>query len=161
MIKIFDNLLSKELQLRIHKSLLSLNYIEEYDRPNEKSTGFASEIDNTSPIYGALTDVLSEIDELKDKELYRSYVNKFLPGEIPFFHTDHNTKESYTALYYSLESKINVDELGETQFYLSELDETKGILPTPGIIIIFNSNILHRATSFRYIDRYTIAFKYR
>ena len=161
MIKIFDNLLSKDLQIKIHKELLLLNYVEEYDRPNEKPTGFASEIYKTSPIYDIFTNILSGIDELKDKKLYRSYVNKFLPREIPFFHTDHYTKDSYTALYYSLENKVNIDELGETQFYLNELDEIKGILPIPGRIIIFNSNILHRATSFRNIDRYTIAFKYR
>jgi len=50
-----------------------------------------------------------------------------------------------------------LDEGGETQFYQEEI---KGIRPVAGRIVIFDSNILHKATSFRNQIRYTVALKY-
>jgi len=162
MIKIFDNLISSKLQLEIHKEVLSLKYYSEKDFPNDEiSVGFSSDIDKNGFIYRCFSNIFLNIPEIQNKYLHRLYVNKFLPKEIPVFHVDYNTEDSYTVLYYSSDKKFNLNQFGETQFYLSEVDEVKGILAKPGRIVIFNSNILHRATSFKDYDRYTIAFKFK
>ena len=125
------------------------------------SVGLSSNIDKRNFTYTFLNNILLNVPELFNKILYRSYVNKFLPKEIPFFHKDYETEDSYTALYYSDNQDFTLEELGETSFYIKEIDEIKGILAIPGRIVVFNSNILHRATSFRNKDRYTVAFKFK
>jgi hypothetical protein len=47
---------------------------------------------------------------------------------------------------------------GETQFVID--DEIKGVFPIPNRMVMFNANILHRATTFRSRHRFTLAIKY-
>jgi len=161
MIKIFDNVISEEVQSQIHKEILSLSYVPEQDSPKTPACGYSSGLELNSLTFQTLNNILQNIPELRGTELYKVMVNKFLPNEVPYFHTDHIDGIGYTALYYSNDNQFNLEELGETLFYLKEPDEIRGILPKPGRLVIFNADILHRATSFRNIDRYTVAFKFR
>ena len=63
-----------------------------------------------------------------------------------------------TLLYYVNTENINVDEGGETFFI--EKENRIGIPYVAGRIIIFDANILHKASSFRNLDRFTIALKW-
>ena len=50
------------------------------------------------------------------------------------------------------------NDLGETFFIID--DEIYGVLPVPGRIIIFDSEVWHKATPLRDDDRYTVALKW-
>ena len=84
------------------------------------------------------------------------YVNCFAPCENPYFHTDGDT--GITFLYYANNS-WNPNDGGETQIIVN--DEIKGILPLPNRIVGFDASLLHRATSFRFKHRFTLAAKFR
>src|SRR5210317_993036 len=141
MIKIFDNLISSDFQKKIYNEVKTLNYIPEKDFPSAiHSVGLSSNIDKRNFTYTFLNNIFLNVPELFNKILYRAYVNKFLPKEIPFFHKDYETEDSYTALYYSDNQNFALEELGETSFYIKEIDEIKGILAIPGRIVVFNSN---------------------
>jgi len=159
MIQVLDNIIQKNTILKIFKEINSFNFIRgERDRNDEPhtATGEVSELPKESFTFKTLKKVLSKNKYCNFNKLYRSYVNKFLPNENPYYHTD-NDKGGFTVLYYA-NTKWVLDQQGETQFYLK--GEVRGIFPVPGRIVIFSSNILHRANSFRFDDRFTIALKF-
>jgi hypothetical protein len=154
MIKIFDNKISKEDQNTIYTFCKNKEYFRgENDRPNLPPTGLVSALDDESVI-----NTLLAVTGNKNKKLFRSYINFFAPYENPFYHKD-NEKVGYeTLLYYVNTENINVDEGGETFFI--EKENRIGIPYVAGRIIIFDANILHKASSFRNLDRFTIALKW-
>jgi len=62
-----------------------------------------------------------------------------------------------TGLYY-INDHWDYQDGGETQFLID--DEIRGIPPIPNRLVCFDSNILHRATTFRDKFRFTLALKY-
>jgi hypothetical protein len=153
-IKILDNLINKEIQKNIYNEITGFKYYYgEYDKPDTPPTGLVAELPNTSLTFNILTFHLKNF--LEGHHLYRSYVNLFKPNENPYFHIDR--EKGKTVLYYPNIDTYDLDEGGETQFYQEEI---KGIRPVAGRIVIFDSNILHKATSFRNQIRYTVALKY-
>ena len=64
----------------------------------------------------------------------------------------------FKNLYYFTNHVWGVHDGGETQFLID--DEIKGVLPLPNRIVGFDSNLLHRATSFRDNHRFTLAAKF-
>jgi hypothetical protein len=153
-IQILDNIITKENQKIIYEEIIKYKYYYgEVDRTDTPPTGLVSDLPTNSLTFKILNFNLNNL--LKDNTLYRSYINLFQPNENPYFHTDRETGK--TVLYYANIEDYKLDEGGETQFYL---DEIKGIRPLPGRVIIFDSNILHKATSFRTYNRYTVALKY-
>jgi len=60
-------------------------------------------------------------------------------------------------LYYAVE-EWNIEYGGETQFVVD--DEIRGVFPFPNRMVMFDANILHRATAFRTGHRFTLAVKY-
>ena len=84
------------------------------------------------------------------------YVNCFAPSENPYFHTDGD--DGVTFLYY-VNDRWELNDGGETQIIVN--DEIKGILPLPNRIVGFDASLLHRATSFRFKHRFTLAAKFR
>lgn len=160
MIKIYDNIFDQNIQEKIYNEIINLNYLfGERDTPNSSPTGKTSLITEDLFTYQEINKFILTNKFIKNLKIYRSYVNLFLPKEDPFFHIDN--ENGITLLYYSLPSdnKWNIDEHGETQFYIKEKNEIKGIFPIKGRLILFSSNVLHRATSFRTLKRYTVAFK--
>lgn len=153
-IKIIDNLITKKEQKIIWDELQTKNYlVGETDGPGLPPTGSVATLEKKDKTFKIINKKLSNFINIK--KLYRSYINCFFPNENPYFHIDKD--KGTTVLYYANLEKYELDEGGETQFFKKEI---KGVLPLPGRIVLFNSNILHKATSFRSKNRYTVAFKY-
>lgn len=158
MIKTIDSVFKKETMLKIFKEINSLNFIKgERDRTEDPNTatGEVARLEKNLFTFKVLKKYLSKYKYCNFSKLYRAYVNKFYPNENPYYHTD--GKNGYTVLYYA-NPEWKLDQQGETQFYLKK--QVKGVLPIPGRIVIFSSDLLHRATSCRSMERYTIALKF-
>jgi hypothetical protein len=157
MINVIDNFLTENYYKEvIEYCKISPFYYGETDNTNTPPTGMVCNIDLNSEISLFFQEKLIEHNEiLKSLNLYRMYINCFSPSENPYFHTDGNS--GITCLYYPTE-EWNYDDGGETQFIIN--DEIKGILPIPNRMVIFDANLLHKATSFRNKHRFTVAIKY-
>ena len=90
-------------------------------------------------------------------KLNRMYVNFYSPRELSVFHIDSADPNAYTLLYYPCPS-YEPDEGGTTE--LSIDGEILGVRSVANRLLIFKSNIPHRATPFRSHQRYTFALKY-
>jgi hypothetical protein len=153
-IRILDNLITKKEQQTIWNELQTKNYlVGEIDRPGLPPTGSVAELLKEDKTFKIINNKL--INFIDTNKIYRSYINCFFPNENPYFHIDKD--KGTTILYYANLENYELDEGGETQFLLEEI---KGVRPIPGRIVLFDSNILHKATSFRSRNRYTVAFKY-
>jgi hypothetical protein len=155
MINIYDNKICKEQIDNLYKFCTKLNYTRgERDTPNTPPTGLVASItDNT------LINLLLQASETINVNIYRAYVNLFLPNENPFYHIDNEDPKSKTLIYYVNNENLTINDGGET--YFIENNKIIGIPPIPGRVVKFCGNILHKASSFRYIDRYTIALKWK
>jgi len=156
MIKIYENLFSKDEQEQIYNFCKSRPYYRgEVDKPGYPPTGLISSLENKNII----DDLMLRTNNQK-KKIERTYINLFIPNEKPYYHIDNSNSEYKTLLYYVNTEEIDwTDEGGET-FFLED-NFRKAIPFSPGKIIVFNANILHKASSFRNLDRYTIALKFK
>lgn len=156
--KIIDNFLKKESHHELFKYCNKVEYKKgEQDNINTPPTGGVFEIEGTNPLRDYLGDKFEKnIDFLEGMNCVRSYINIFYREEKPFFHID--SKNGYTCIYYPNINEEDLDEGGETQFFIKE--GIKGVLPKPNRLVVFKGDILHKATSFRTKNRYTIVFKY-
>lgn len=158
MIKYIDNFLDEDEYNKVIKYTLKSKYqYGESDNPDTPPTGMISLIEDIG---------ISNLFEEKLKNLQKRFLIflhieciliLFAPGENPYYHIDGET--GITCLYY-VNPEYRIDDGGETQFFLSK-DESINILPIPNRLCYFDANILHRATSFRNIHRFTIAIKYK
>ena len=152
-IEIYDDFLSSDLQNFVWEYCIESSYTYgEYDTPETPPTGMVHEIEGND-IYKLFYEKTKDLVP-KNFNLYRMYVNCFAPSECPYFHTD---GEGITFLYYP-QHTWDIDMGGETQFVID--DEIKGIFPIPNRLVMFDGNILHRATAFRNRHRFTVAVKY-
>ena len=156
MIKIYDNFLSEKEKEEIYNFCREQPYYRgEGDRIDCPPTGLTTDLNNK--------DIIDKLmKKITDKKvpMQRSYINLFIPNEKPYYHLDNTSADYKTCLYYVNTEKINyMDEGGET--YFIEEDFKKGVSFLPGRMILFDANIMHRATAFRSMDRYTIALKFK
>lgn len=162
MIKIIDNFLKIEDCEKIINLCKISNYCYgERERLVGSSytppTGMTCELNSNSYITSLFEkNLTNSYLEIKKFYLHRIYINCFAPSETPYFHID--GKFGITCLYYPTEI-WDCQDGGETQFMID--GEIKGILPLPNRMVIFDANILHRATCFRNSHRFTIALKYK
>ena len=155
MIKIFDNKISNKDKETIYTFCKNKEYYRgETDLPGLPPTGLTTPLNNESIIEKLLT-----VTANKDKNLHRSYINFFSPNENPFYNKDNENSGYETLLYYVNTENLNIDEGGETFFI--DKENRIGIPFIGGRIIVFDANILHKASSFRNLDRYTIALKWK
>jgi hypothetical protein len=155
-IEIFDNKLSKEQINNIYIFCKKLPYTRgERDIPDTPPTGLVSPVNDKTIINLLLTSAGIN----NNVNINRSYVNLFLPAENPFYHIDNKDVKSRTLLYYVNNENLSINDGGETYFFYEE--KIIGISPVSGRVVKFCGNILHKASSFRYIDRYTIALKWK
>jgi hypothetical protein len=156
MIKIFDNFLSQEEKEKIYSFCKSQGYYRgEYDRPGCPPTGLTCEFNDQDIIKKLMKPINNE-----NKIMERTYINLFLPNEKPYYHVDNTSADYKTCIYYVNTEKVNyMDEGGET-FFING-DFKKGVSFVSGRMILFNANIMHKATAFRNLDRYTIALKFK
>jgi hypothetical protein len=156
MIKIFDNFLSQKEQEEIYSFCRQQPYYRgEKDRMDSPPTGLTTNLNNKNII-----DKLIKKIPTKKIIIKRTYINLFIPNEKPYYHLDNNSADYKTCLYYVNTEKINyMDEGGET-FFING-DFKKGVSFLPGRMVLFDANIMHKATAFRNLDRYTIALKFQ
>lgn len=170
-IKVYDDFLSNHEKNYVSDYCKSSGYCygEMDSRETKKITGMVNEIYSSEKEYleynehqqNFLNIFISKIElqlpeKIKDLNLYRMYVNCFAPAENPYFHTDGH-KGEVTFLYYPNDF-WDINDGGETQLYLN--GTLYGIPPIPNRMIVFDADVLHKATSFRDRHRFTIAFKY-
>ena len=158
-IKRQDNFLSDNDFLYIKQECLKLEYVKgEVDRPGTLPTGLVSELYPSHSISVLIDQQLRKKKLISKLKLNRIYVNLFLDGEIPNFHTDSSRKGDLTAIYYLNEPNDTGSNLGCTEFKVR--DHILGIPPVENRVVVFDSTIEHRATSFSGSNRYAIALKY-
>lgn len=183
-IVISDNFFDSDSHRIIFEFCQTAKYeVGETDMPGGPATGKVSNIFPDSSYYSSFDlAIRKDFKQVRDKNLFRMYINYFDPGENPYFHLDGDKgQDAKTFLYYPNLS-WDINDGGETQFlvnkdfsrnhwpyvspYLEKKhtpeteDEIVGILPKPNRLIMFDAEIWHRATSFRDKPRYTIAVKY-
>lgn len=154
--KIFDNTIPYEEVLQLNQYLLYYKsyFWGEFDNEEHERSGMVYDIDDVE-LKERLESVIFKADSnLANKNLVRAYVNLFQPFERPKYHVDGNVT---TCLFY-INPKVGVNEDGATYFF--ENDRYVGIPPTPGRLVIFDGNLLHRASTFNSMPRISVAFKY-
>ena len=153
----FDDSFLEDREFKIaHDYCLNAPYrYGESDNGDGIVTGMVHEIPETEFVYKLFRKkLMDKCSFLSKMKLYRTYVNCFSPNENPYFHTD---GEGITFLYY-VNDQWDLQDGGETQFYVD--GNIYGITPVPNRLVMFHGMIPHRATSFRYGHRFTIAIKY-
>ena len=127
------------------------------DKKGFPPTGMVHDIKENSEVYQLVKSKnLQSYRKVRKLNLYRMYINCFAPSENPYFHTDGD--DGVTFLYYA-NDQWELNDGGETQVIVN--DEIKGILPLPNRMVGFNANLLHRATTFRFKHRFTLAAKFK
>jgi hypothetical protein len=156
MIKIFDNYLSvKEKEEIYNFCKLQGYYRGEQDFPGAKPTGLVAPLNNQYVIQKLIKPI-----NIENQIIVKAYINLFLPSEKPYYHIDNSSSDYKTCVYYVNTENVNyINEEGET--YFIDGNFKKGVSFSPGRMILFNANIIHKATSFRSLDRYTIAIKFK
>ena len=156
-IEIRDNFLEEEYFKGVLEYCLHSSYTYgEWDMNDTPPTGMVHEIGKKEKIYKLLSSQIKKVyPQVRKLNLDRMYVNCFAPSENPYFHTDGD--KGVTFLYY-VNDQWTLNDGGETQILID--DEIRGVLPIPNRIIGFNATLLHRATSFRNMHRFTLAVKF-
>tara|TARA_R110000822_G_scaffold233872_2_gene365212 strand:- start:870 stop:1349 length:480 start_codon:yes stop_codon:yes gene_type:complete len=153
--QIIDNLFTSEEVEKIYENYKNFPYKRtEVDAPGLPYTGLISNLNFQDQTVKSLI----ERTKIGKIELLNAYINLFLKEEKPYFHIDGQYGYK-TLLYYMNPSYKNYDDLGET--YLIIDNKIQGIRPIPGRVVIFDASILHRASSLRNEDRFTIALKFK
>lgn len=159
-IKIYDDFFNEKFHTTIF-NLCKKSYFtfgEKDDLKYTIPTGMVSYIQEDDFIYKAILPKISTLFT-RNITIERMYINLFSPNEQPNIHIDSENSEDITIIYYPDTELSSPNDKGETIFY----DETKnisyGVQPIPNRLIIFPSNILHSASSFRNKWRFTIAIK--
>lgn len=128
----------------------------EADQPGTRVSGVVSDLFPCDELTLLTERAQTVCEKLQGLTLNRSYVNMFLPSETPDWHRDGAV---WTVLYYitqEREPRLG----GETQFLDYNTMEIRGVLPQPGRMVVFNGDILHRATAYPHRERFTIALKF-
>ena len=156
-LEIRDNFLEEADAKRVLEYCFqSLYHYGECDMDDTPPTGMVHEIEEDEDIYRLFESKIKNYYRyVKKLNLDRMYVNCFAPSENPYFHTDGD--KGVTFLYY-VNDQWTLNDGGETQILID--DEIRGVLPIPNRIIGFNATLLHRATSFRNMHRFTLAVKF-
>ena len=161
-IGVTDNIFSNEDHHYIFDYCTNVEgyFYGERDEPSHPPTGLVHDIPEDEKLYKLFLNKIGiELyPQVNKLELYRMYINCFAPCEVPYWHDD-GPPECITFLYYPHTEEWDINELGETQFYMDDM--IYGIPPIPNRMIMFNANIKHRATSYRSSHRFSVAIKYR
>ena len=86
----------------------------------------------------------------------------FYQNEKPYYHVDNYNTDYKTCLYYVNTEKVDyMDEGGETFFIDGDFKKIYRRILSLVDKVLFNATIMHKATPFRNLDRYTIALKFK
>ena len=152
MIKILDNFFTKEQTKTFYSHYIKKEFsYGEADNPGGPPTGLVHNVyHNDEYIKIIEPKVYKQVIET-GYVLQRAYLNLFLPNEKPYYHRDPN---NITVMLYLTES-----DDGETLFQ-QENNTLLGVLPALGRIVIFDGNIVHKATTHRNKARLNLVLKY-
>jgi hypothetical protein len=155
-IKIYDEVFTIERNMELYNDLLYHRGYKygEVDSYSFSPSGLTLQFDEDSLFTVFQKEVFKKEPSLEDLELQRAYINLFLPNENPNYHDDGNVT---TCIFY-INPPYDLNENGETKFIID--DEIISVRAKPGRLVIFNGNIIHRATSFRNNPRITVVLKY-
>lgn len=156
MVKIYDNKIDKINE--IYEEVISLPYFYgEKDNPDDIPSGMVSEINEKSLCYLELCSFCEKENIFQNFKITRFHANIFAPREYCKYHIDRSEQGYKTLLYYP-NTFFDINEGGETKF-ISDNNTIVSILPVPGRIVLFDSNILHTACSFKTYHRFSVAMK--
>lgn len=119
-------------------------------------TGMVADIYKNEKIYKLFSDTTKKY--APGREIYWMHVNLFVPKEVPYFHVDSEEEGDLTFLYYP-NSDWHFNDLGSTEFFVN--DQVIGVPPIPNRLIYFDSQLRHRATTFRSDHRFNVIIKYK
>lgn len=162
MIEVFDDILLDVERDRIYKEIISLPYqVMEWDQNPDEISGSRSDLVHSSYTFQCLKNYIEKnVEDITKYNLVQAYVNHFSPREIPYFHVDSDNPNNITIVYYAdVWDNYDINEGGGTEFLVD--DNIISVIPKSGRFVCFNSNNLHRATTYRNNHRFTVAFKYR
>lgn len=152
MIKILDNFFTKEQTKGFYSHYIKKDFkYGETDNPGGPPTGLVHNVcHNDECIKIIEPKIFKQVIET-GYVLQRAYLNLFLPNEKPYYHIDPN---DITVMIYLTEG-----DDGETLFQ-QENNTLLGVLPTLGRIVIFDENVVHKATTHRDRERLNLVLKY-
>ena len=149
-IQIIDDVFNREERDLIWNLCINSKYsYGERDRQGGPVVGLVSELDPSNFISKII------LNKIQYSSVVRMYINCFAASEWPLFHVD--SPVGKTVLYYP-HYVYDMDEGGETQF-LRPNDTILGVRPKPNRMVIFDSNLTHKATTYRSGHRFTVAIK--
>jgi len=149
-----DQFLHPKIFLEVASEVLKLQgWRPEVDHLDLPPVGSSCDIGKGSRIHQAMYQELEKLFAVQWK-VARFFVNRFEAKEVPQFHRD---SCPVTCLLYADTETWNFDDHGETQLLVN--GEIRGILPRPNRLLVFDGNLMHRATSFQTRTRHTISLQ--
>ena len=161
--KIYDDVLDKQFLDYINHTIFSMKWDLHYSTPNQKTPYFFNSItinqnvqrDEYIFLFQIIVSIIGEEPEVKGKniDLERGYVNLYPFGIGGDWHTDSESPNGRTILFYPSDWK---EEYGGA----TEIQGEEKVKYKKNRLLIFDGTIPHRSTVHRNPkNRYTIAFK--
>ena len=157
-IRITDDFLNEPLHNEVLEYCVNAAYsLGEGDRGDVPPVGMTHDIPKEHHIWNLFKDNTMKLLPVENNEweIIRMYINCFHPSDVPYWHGD-SDKDNWTFLYYP-NNKWELDDGGETHFLID--DGCYALPPLPNRMVMFDARIKHRATSFRYKHRFSVAVK--
>lgn len=160
--KIIDNFFSKDKHEFVLSKCRELPYFwGESEGESYPPTGMVSDVGENSSLYDLfVTTIKDSLEQYRERIPTNFYVNLFSPKELSYYHVDAQKNFTGTTLIYYPQMVYEKDDGGETIFYDEDKNIIMGVPPIPNRLVIFNSKILHKATSFHSRHRFTVVLKY-
>jgi hypothetical protein len=170
-IVVYDNVFTYQENLEIYQFICQQPYVRSnidntFDNNKDVNIKWSCLLRESNQISDLLNSKYFNLDRLKNRkvEIFRQYVNFSMSNTVDMIHVDSptNSVNAYTLVHYG-NFIWNKNWHGETVFYNSNSDEIMfSVMPKPGRIVFFDSNIPHCArppSSLSEYSRYTIATK--
>jgi hypothetical protein len=157
MLTVYEDVFTADQNIKLYNTILYNNSFMygEFDTDETPPNGMILNLQSDSALFKTFYDaVVRKHFAVKNLTMKRAYVNLFSPNEHTYFHADGDV---ITCLFY-ITPEHDINEGGETQFIID--DNIVGIRAKPSRLVIFDGNILHRATSFKSNPRITVALKF-
>jgi hypothetical protein len=171
-VAVYDNVFTYQENLEIYQYICQQPFIRSnidntFDNNKDTNIKWSCLLRESNQISDLLNFKYSDLDQLKNKriEIFRQYINFSTTDTVDMIHVDApiSTPNAYTLLHYG-NFIWNKNWHGETVFYNLNADEILfSVMPKPGRIVIFDSNIPHCArppSKLADYSRYTIATKF-
>jgi len=166
---VFDDLLETNDLVNLHSALLQAGYAKSgYDRTDTFdarywSTDISLDTAESMPIFGPTSSALESFRPENNYKLYAANINASCYGDMLYSHLDSELGDGkVTAAWYICE-KWNHEWGGETLFFDEAKDARAVVMPRPGRLAIFDSDILHAErppNRIYFYPRYTLTLKF-